>query len=206
MSHLECQVPQSIPIIWELKAFFSVCNIFWKCSKCKSSMFPDEFLNTEKLFYQLFPMESDGRFIEKNVCFSKCDFQPVHVDSNSLKQNEESGVRDPKNTFFLKCRIWDEGETFQGKMQSFGDIEGFLISRTQELLEFSISRRAGGPIWRSERTIHAFSRWPICERRCSAAGVRLTFAMSSELPNVGSARNFPQGEMTRLLVVSSSSK
>lgn len=115
---------------------------------------------------------------KKNVCFSKCG---VQTSANKLKFTEaEREVESPisEKHIFLKIQPRKWRGNFQGKMQSFEDTEGFLISRTKRLLEHSVSRCTGGTIWSSEWTIHAFLCWPISETRGP------TVVIHASLPNL----------------------
>lgn len=50
-----------------------------KCRKCENYLCTNEFQKIEKLFYQLFPKESDGCFIEKKYLFFKVCFSIWHI-------------------------------------------------------------------------------------------------------------------------------
>lgn len=95
-------------------------------------------------------------------------FNLMHINANSLKQNEELEVQDLKNILFLKYSIWNEGIMFQPKKKknwSHLKTEGFLIPSTKQLFGYSISRCTGKIIWRSKWTINAFL-WSSSQIRC----------------------------------------
>lgn len=138
--------------------------------------------------------------------FQSVVFRLVQINSNSLKQNEKSRVQYLKNTFFLKYSQGNEGETFKEKCSHLKTQKDSLFREQNDFWNTLFPDVLGEQSEAVNGQSTLSCAGPSVKQEAQPWWFMLHCPTLSESPNLGSARNFPQGGRTRILVVPSSSK